>query len=60
MIVCMCNRLSDGRVRAAIEAGAQTPSDVFKALGVPRACGACLDTIRCQIADFKANQPSGS
>jgi bacterioferritin-associated ferredoxin len=59
MIVCMCNRLSDGKVRAAIEAGAQSPAEVFKKLGVPRACGNCMDSIRGQIAEHKSRQTTG-
>ncbi len=45
MMVCLCNRINDGRVRAAIKAGAKKPADVFKILGVPLTCGQCRDTI---------------
>jgi bacterioferritin-associated ferredoxin len=45
MIVCMCNRITDAKIRAAIAAGAKTPTDVFRILHVQRACGQCLEAI---------------
>ena len=45
MIVCVCNRLSEARVRGAITAGAQSPDDVYTLCGVKRNCGRCQETI---------------
>ena len=45
MIVCVCNRLNDVRIRCAIAAGAQTPLDVYAGCGVERNCGRCQETI---------------
>jgi bacterioferritin-associated ferredoxin len=54
MIVCMCNRVTDGKIKAAIAAGAKTPAEVFKLLRVQRACGQCLEAIAAQIAEARA------
>jgi bacterioferritin-associated ferredoxin len=45
MIVCVCNRLNEFRVRAAIARGAETPDEVYAGCGVERNCGRCQDTI---------------
>ena len=45
MIVCVCNRLNETRIRCAIEAGAQTPEAVYAGCGVRRNCGRCQETI---------------
>jgi bacterioferritin-associated ferredoxin len=51
MMVCLCNHIKDGHVKAAIQAGAKKPADVFKLLGVQRACGQCLETIETMISE---------
>src|ERR1700733_13449156 len=45
MIVCVCNRLNETRIRSAIEAGAPTPEAVYSGCGVKRNCGRCQETI---------------
>jgi len=45
MIVCVCNRLNETRIRAAITAGADTPEEVYRACGAERKCGRCRETI---------------
>ena len=45
MIVCVCNRLNDSKIKAAIKAGATSAPAVFKQLGVQRACGQCLESV---------------
>jgi len=45
MIVCVCNRLNENRIRAAIAGGAQTPCQVYAGCGVERNCGRCQETI---------------
>jgi bacterioferritin-associated ferredoxin len=54
MMVCLCNQIKDGHVKAAIRAGAKMPADVFKLLGVQRSCGRCQETIESMIAEAKA------
>jgi bacterioferritin-associated ferredoxin len=45
MIVCVCNRLNEIRIRAAIAGGAETPCEVYAGCGVERNCGRCQETI---------------
>jgi bacterioferritin-associated ferredoxin len=45
MIVCVCNRVNEARIRAAIAQGAETPDEVYAGCGVERNCGRCQDTI---------------
>jgi bacterioferritin-associated ferredoxin len=55
MIVCVCNRLNELRVRAAIARGAETPDEVYAGCGVERNCGRCQDTI-AEMLDEHAPQ----
>ena len=45
MIVCVCNRLNETRIRAACEAGPSRAEDVYALCGVKRNCGRCQETI---------------
>ena len=45
MIVCVCNRLNEQRVGAAIGGGAQCADDVYARCGVRKNCGRCQETI---------------
>jgi bacterioferritin-associated ferredoxin len=45
MIVCVCNRLNEARIRAACEAGPARAEDVYGLCGVKRNCGRCQETI---------------
>jgi bacterioferritin-associated ferredoxin len=45
MIVCVCNRLNEARIRTAINGGAETPDEVYSGCGVERNCGRCQDAI---------------
>lgn len=49
MIVCSCNRLSDGDVRGCLLPGPdcpRTPAQVYRCLGCRPNCGRCATTIR--------------
>lgn len=49
MIVCSCNVLSDGDVRACLNPGPEcprTPAQVYRCLGCSPNCGHCARTIR--------------
>ena len=45
MIVCVCNRLNEDRVRGAIQSGACCSEDVYARCGVRKNCGRCQETI---------------
>jgi bacterioferritin-associated ferredoxin len=49
MIVCSCNILSDGDVKACLKPGPgcpRTPAQVYRCLGCSPDCGRCARTIR--------------
>lgn len=53
MIVCSCNVLSDGEIRACLKRGPDcpgTPAQVYKCLGCSPQCGRCARTIRSIMA----------
>jgi len=43
MIVCICNRITEGEVREAARKGAPTPEKAYACLGCEVQCGCCLD-----------------
>ena len=45
MYVCICERVRECEVRAAIRAGARTEECVGAACGAGTGCGSCLDRI---------------
>ena len=45
MIVCVCNRLNEDRIRAAIQSGAADSEDVYARCGVRKNCGRCQEMI---------------
>jgi len=57
MIVCVCNRLGESRVRAAIAHGAETAQEVYAGCGVERNCGLCRDAIEDILDEVGAAKP---
>lgn len=43
MIVCICNRITEGELRKAARAGAPTVEKAYACLGCEVQCGCCLD-----------------
>jgi bacterioferritin-associated ferredoxin len=50
VIVCLCRRVSDRAIRAAVEAGAHTVEAVGRATGAGTDCGGCRGAIVAMIA----------
>jgi bacterioferritin-associated ferredoxin len=46
MYICLCNALTDLHVRAAAQAGATRPSEIYRACGCAALCGTCSGTLR--------------
>jgi bacterioferritin-associated ferredoxin len=44
MYICICNAITERQVRAAVDAGAETLSDLQFELGVATCCGCCAET----------------
>lgn len=54
MIVCSCNVLSDGDVKACLGPGPEcprTPAQVYRCLGCSPNCGRCARSIRAIMDD---------
>ena len=62
MIVCVCNRLGEARVWAAIDRGARTLEQVYARCGVERNCGLCQETIEDMLdaADAAKRLPTAA
>ncbi len=43
MIVCVCNRITEGEVRTAARAGCSTPETAYGRMDCEVQCGCCLD-----------------
>ena len=53
MIVCVCNRLNEQRVGAAIYGGAECADDVYARCGVRKNCGRCQETIEGMLEESR-------
>jgi bacterioferritin-associated ferredoxin len=51
MIVCICRRVSDRAIRAAIDAGASTVQEVGAACRAGTGCGACHESIEEMLCE---------
>ena len=51
MIVCICNRITEGEVREAARAGASTPEQAYASFDCEMQCGCCLDYAQDVIDD---------
>ena len=53
MIVCVCNRLNEQRIGAAICDGAECADDVYARCGVRKNCGRCQETIEGMLEESR-------
>lgn len=53
MIVCVCNRLNETKIAAALASGVRSADDVYACHGVKRKCGTCLTTIQTMLEDAR-------
>jgi bacterioferritin-associated ferredoxin len=56
MIVCLCRRVSDRTIRAAIADGAQSVAEVGAACRAGTGCGACHETIEDMLHEHSASE----
>ncbi len=54
MIVCVCNRLNDTKIRGAIAQGAGSSDDVYSYCNVRKNCGRCQETIEKMLVHAEA------
>ena len=57
MIVCICNRITEGEVREAARAGASTPDKAYARFGCEVQCGCCLDYAQEVIDEERGKRP---
>jgi bacterioferritin-associated ferredoxin len=50
MYICVCNRVTDRDIRAAVAAGHRGFHEIQDVLGVATCCGRCADCARGEIA----------
>jgi bacterioferritin-associated ferredoxin len=51
MFICNCNGIREREVRAAIEAGAERPAEIFRACGARPQCARCVCEMKQMIED---------
>ena len=60
MYVCICNALNTRTVNQAIDGGAETVGQVYKACGAVPQCGKCKCTIREMLDDRAPQHVTGA
>lgn len=50
-VVCYCMGVTNGAVKAAVDAGASTLAEVQAETGASTVCGACMDNVQ-RLVDF--------
>jgi bacterioferritin-associated ferredoxin len=56
MIVCVCNRLNEDRIRTAIQGGAGCSDEVYARCGARKNCGRCQETIEEMLGEKAVRQ----
>jgi len=54
MIICVCNRLNDQKIGAAICRGAASADEVYARCGVRKNCGRCQETIEGMLEENRS------
>ena len=56
MIICVCNRLNEQKIRGAIARGADCPDQVYAGCGARKVCGTCQETIEGMLQQAREDQ----
>jgi bacterioferritin-associated ferredoxin len=51
MIVCVCHNVSDRAIRAAMDAGASSLSEIRAQLNVGACCGKCIPSAKALVVE---------
>ena len=54
MVVCVCNAIREGEVRAAARGGAMSACQAYRSLGRSPKCGQCVPFARAIIDEERA------
>ena len=57
-VVCYCMGVTNGAVKAAVDAGANTLEDVQAETGASTVCGACMENVQ-RLVDFFVKERDG-
>ena len=57
-VVCYCMGVTNGEVKAAVDAGANTLEDVQADTGASTVCGACMENVK-RLVDFFVKERDG-
>lgn len=57
MIVCVCNNVSERKIRYAVDAGATSMLDLRAGLGVGACCGKCNSCAKTILRERLQTQP---
>ncbi len=60
MVVCLCQGVSDKRVRKAIAGGATSRKKITRACGAGAGCGGCHESIREILREHRAGVSAAS
>jgi bacterioferritin-associated ferredoxin len=58
MIVCVCNRITEGEVRLAARGGCTSPEAAYACQGCDVQCGCCLDYAQEVIDSERGKAPA--
>jgi bacterioferritin-associated ferredoxin len=53
MIVCVCHNVSDRAIRAAMDAGATSLSEIRAQLNVGACCGKCIPSAKVLLSEHR-------
>jgi len=56
MFVCICNGITEGQIRAAIDEGACSVHDLGARLGVASGCGCCAEFAASLISESRQSE----
>ena len=60
MYICLCNALTDRRLKEAIAAtGGRSPDDVYAACGCRAKCGKCVQVVKELLRDHSDAMETG-
>lgn len=59
MYVCNCNGISEKALDRAVEGGASSPAEIFRACSSERACGRCVPEMQAALTAFRTLQGCG-
>ena len=60
MYICLCNALTEAKVKQAVRDGAHRPREVYAAAGCRAQCGGCTGTVLGIIRGDAAASPQAS